>query len=55
MPPSFDSVFGAVVQESDFDTVSDKDLEKIIRDSRTEMKERQIAIAVARKRVETRQ
>lgn len=55
MPLSFDSVFGAVVQESDFDTVSDEDLEKIIRDSRTEMKERQIAIAVARKRVETRQ
>lgn len=55
MPLSFDSVFGAVVQESDFDKVSDEDLEKIIRDSRTEMKERQIAIAVARKRVETRQ
>tara|TARA_R110002074_G_scaffold101888_1_gene220140 strand:+ start:81 stop:1280 length:1200 start_codon:yes stop_codon:yes gene_type:complete len=52
---TFNSVFGAVVQESDFDRISDEDLEKIIRDSRTDIKERQIAIAVARKRVQTKQ
>jgi phosphoglycolate phosphatase-like HAD superfamily hydrolase len=49
---TFDSLFDAVVQESDFDNISDENLEKIIRDSRTDIKERKIAIAVARKRVE---
>ena len=53
--PTFESIHDAVVQESDFDGVSDEDLAAIIRNPRTELLERQIAIRVARKRVEERQ
>ena len=53
--PSFESVHNAMVQESDFDDISDEDLAAVIKDPRTELLERQIAIGVARKRVEDRQ
>ena len=54
-PVNFDDIHASVVQESDFDEISDEDLAKIIKDERTEILERQVAIAVARKRVEERQ
>ena len=54
-PISFDDIHSSVVQESDFDNVSDEDLASIIKDPRTEIKERQVAIEVARRRVKERQ
>jgi hypothetical protein len=54
-PISFDDIHASVVQESDFDNVSDEDLASIIKDPRTEIKERQVAIEVARRRVKERQ
>lgn len=51
----FDPLFDSVVQESDFDNISDEDLAAFIRDSRTDEKERKLAILVARKRVKERQ
>tara|TARA_A100001515_G_scaffold124709_1_gene109085 strand:- start:2740 stop:3930 length:1191 start_codon:yes stop_codon:yes gene_type:complete len=54
-PVNFDDIHASVVQESDFDNISDEDLAAIIRDPRTEIKERQIAIEVARRRVKERQ
>jgi hypothetical protein len=54
-PVNFNEIHASVVQESDFDNISDEDLAKIIKDERTEIKEREVAIAVARKRVEDRQ
>ena len=54
-PVNFNDIHASMVQESDFDNISDEDLAKIIKDERTEIKEREVAIAVARKRVEDRQ